>query len=113
MWITLFFYVPKLYIMGPQPKGVVSMDNLSFDITKMDSDRLRVEVYYKVGELVTELLGILYFEKAKKSFNTKPIGMDKWLCVDAKVEGLYTKDEAITPTKMIALCYDKIKMAGF
>lgn len=88
------------------------MDNLSFEITQMDPERIRVEVYYKVGELVKELLGILYFEKAKKSFNRKPVGMDQWLCVDAKVEGLYTIDKAITPPQIVRMCYDRIKEVG-
>ena len=66
-----------------------------------------------VDEILTEMLGILYFEKAKKSFNRKPVGMDQWLCIDAKVEGLYTKDKAITPPQIVRMCYDHIKAAGY
>lgn len=89
-----------------------TMNNIEFEITKID-DRLSVEVYFKMGETVRELLGILYFEKAKKSFQRKPIGMDAWACVDAKVEGLYTKDESITPKQIVARAYEEIKQAGY
>ena len=54
----------------------------------------------------------MYYEKAKKSFNRKPVGMDAWACVDAKVEGLYMKDKSITPTQIVSEGYKHIKMAG-
>lgn len=82
------------------------MDKLSFEITRMDPERICVEVYFKG---VGELLGILYFERAKRSYNRKPIGMNQWACVDAKVEGLYTKDGGITPKQIVAHCYDLVK----
>lgn len=81
--------------------NVDTFDKMSFDITQMDPTRVRVEVYFKVGEL-KEHLGILYYEKAKVGFSRKPIGMGKWACVDAKVEGLYMKDQSITPTQIVA-----------
>ena len=89
------------------------MDRLHFKITQLDSNRLCVEVYYMVGEIPTEMLGILYFEKAKKSFNRKPVGMDAWACVDAKIEGLYTKDQGITPKMIVQRCYELIKDGGY
>ena len=79
----------------------------------MDMDRVRVEVYYKISETLKEFMGIMYYEKAKKSFNRKPVGMDAWACVDAKVEGLYTKDESITPKQIVSEGYNRIKQAGF
>jgi hypothetical protein len=33
--------------------------------------------------------GVLYFEKVKAGFIRKPISMNSWACVDAKIEGLY------------------------
>lgn len=33
--------------------------------------------------------GVLYFEKVKVGFVRKPISMNSWACVDAKIEGLY------------------------
>lgn len=89
------------------------MDKLDFQITRIDEGRIRVEIYFVVGEVVKELLGILYFEKAKRSFNRKPVGMDQWVCVDAKVEGLYTKDGGITPKQIVARCYELIKQNSF
>ena len=85
------------------------MENILFDLSKIDSERIRVEVYYVDGDLIKELLGVLYFEKAKKNFNIKPIGLNEWLCVDAKVEGLYTKNGGVTPSQIIAMCQKKIK----
>jgi hypothetical protein len=50
-------------------------------------------------------LGVLYFERAKRSFNKKPLSMGGWLCVDAKVEGLYEYGgENITPKDIISYC---------
>jgi hypothetical protein len=88
-----------------------TMDKLSFDITLITPDRISVEVSFKLGDL-REHLGILYFEKAKTGFVRKPIGLNAWTCVDAKVEGLYTKDESITPTQIIEKCRELIRGAG-
>lgn len=88
-----------------------TMDKLSFELTQMDPMRVRVEVYFKVGDL-KESLGILYYEKAKVGFTRKPVGMGAWACVDAKVEGLYTKDESITPTQIVAEGRRLIEEAG-
>lgn len=89
------------------------MENFIFDVTKMDNDRIRVEVYYKVSDTLKEFMGMMYYERAKKSFNRKPVGLDAWLCVDARVEGLYTKDKAITPSQIVSEGYMQIKMAGY
>ncbi len=88
-----------------------TMDKLSFDITLITSDRISVEVCFNIGAL-KEHLGILYFEKAKRGYVRKPIGLDAWACVDAKVEGLYSKDESITPTQIVEMCRERIRMAG-
>jgi hypothetical protein len=85
-----------------------TMDKLSFDITLITPDRISVEVSFKLGDL-REHLGILYFEKAKTGFVRKPIGLNAWACVDAKVEGLYT---SITPTQIIEKCRELIRGAG-
>ena len=89
------------------------MGEIGYNIEKMDPNRIRVEVYFRVESVYVETLGILYFEKAKRSFNRKPVGMDQWACVDAKVEGLYTKDEGITPKQIVLECYRLIKEAGY
>lgn len=85
------------------------MENIAFEMSKIDSDKIRFEVYYVVENVVKELLGVLYFEKAKKTFNIKPISLNEWLCVDAKVEGLYTKNGNVTPVQIIGICQQKIK----
>jgi hypothetical protein len=89
----------------------MGMDKLSYDITLITPERCSVEVLFKVGNL-TESLGILYFEKAKRGYVRKPIGLNAWACVDAKVEGLYTKDESITPAQIIQECRKRITGSG-
>lgn len=85
------------------------MNNLDYDITQLDLNKVRVEVYYNIGES-RENLGILYFERAKTGFINKPVGLNTWTCVDAKVEGLYTKDENITPTMIVSECRRRIEL---
>lgn len=76
------------------------MDKLKFEIDKLDLNRVRVIISYLGYEL-----GVLYFERAKRSFNKKPLSMGGWLCVDAKVEGLYEYGgENITPKDIISHC---------
>jgi hypothetical protein len=84
------------------------MDNLSYNLTEIESDRLRIVIMLNDIEL-----GSLYYERAKKTFNRKPIGMNAWGCVDAKIEGLYEADENITPTEVMNKCQTLIKEAGY
>ena len=57
-----------------------------------------------------EELGSLYFERAKKIFQRKPIGMDAWGCVDAKIERLYEYGgDNITPKDIMGKCQELIK----
>ena len=78
------------------------MDKLTYELTILENDRVRIVVTMMGGEVE---LGTLYFEKAKRSFSRKPIGMDSWACVDAKVEGLYVHGgEEITPKDIVAHC---------
>ena len=73
---------------------------LTFNVDKLDQHRVRVVVLYRDHEL-----GVLYFEQAKKKFINKPVGMGGWLCVDAKIEGLYEYGgEHITPKDIISHC---------
>jgi len=76
------------------------MDKLSFNIDYLGPHRVRVIVSYLGHEM-----GVLYFEQAKKKFINKPVGMGGWLCVDAKIEGLYEYGgENITPKDIISHC---------
>jgi len=68
----------------------------------------RIRIVVLLNEEVE--LGTLYFERAKKSFNRKPIGMNAWGCVDAKVEGLYVYGgDEITPKDIVAKCQSLIR----
>ena len=86
------------------------MDKLTYELTILENDRVRIVVTMMGGEVE---LGTLYFEKAKRSFSRKPIGMDQWACVDAKVEGLYVHGgEEITPKDIVAHCQLLLRTAG-
>ena len=79
----------------------ITVDTLSYDLTQMEQDKIRIVV--KLNEEVE--LGTLYFERAKKSFQRKPIGMNAWACVDAKVEGLYVYGgDNITAKDIVGKC---------
>ena len=69
------------------------MDNLIFNLLpmvglttdKMDDTKIRIIITDKNHNEK----GVLYFEKVKVGFNRKPISMNSWACIDAKIEGLY------------------------
>jgi len=84
------------------------MDKLSYTISPMEGDRLRIVITLRDQEL-----GSLYYEKAKRTFQRKPISMGSWACVDAKIEGLYEAGLDITPTEVMVQCQQEIRMAGF
>ena len=110
MWKTIFVDIFILYV--PQPMFMymdITVDTLSYEMTVIEDGRIRMVISLK--DQVE--LGTLYFEKAKKTFQRKPIGMDGWACVDAKIEGLYVHGgEHITPKDMVRKCQDLIKQAG-
>ena len=83
--------------------------NLTYNLTQIEVGRIRITV--SLNEEVE--LGTLYFEKAKKGFTNKPIGMNSWACVDAKIEGLYQQGESITPKDIVAHCQELIRDGGF
>jgi hypothetical protein len=74
----------------------------------MEGDRLRIVITLRDQEL-----GSLYYEKAKRTFQRKPISMGSWACVDAKIEGLYEAGIDITPTEVMVQCQQEIRMAGY
>jgi hypothetical protein len=84
------------------------MDILTYNLTEMEPDRLRITITQDNTEL-----GSLYYERAKKTFNRKPIGMNAWGCVDAKIEGLYEANTDITPTEVMNKCQETIRLAGY
>ena len=84
------------------------MDILTFNLTEIETDRLRVIIKQDNTEL-----GSVYYERAKRTFQRKPIGMNAWGCVDAKVEGLYEVNTDITPTEVMNKCQEIIRLAGY
>ncbi len=85
----------------------INMTDLLYTMDKVD-DRLRFIISFKDQEV-----GSLYFEKAKRGFTNKPISMDAWLCVDAKIEKLYeVVDYEITPKQIVEVCQNMIKNGG-
>jgi len=96
----------------PLPSTILmTMDiELEYNMDVLEEDRIRMVVTAMNGQLE---LGVLYFEKAKKGFINKPVGMSGWACIDAKVEGLYVKGgQKITPKQIVARCQDIIRDAG-
>ena len=79
------------------------MDKLSYHISPLSEDRLCIEV-----SISGQSLGLIYYERAKKSFNKKPVSMDRWVCVDASVQDLYVygsmEIEVITPKMIMEEC---------
>jgi len=84
------------------------MGILTYNLTEIEPDKLRVIITKDHIEV-----GSLYYERAKKTFQRKPIGMNAWGCVDAKVEGLYEAEENITPTEVMNKCQEVIRLAGY
>ena len=85
----------------------INMTDLLYTMDKVD-DRLRFIISFNDQEV-----GSLYFEKAKRGFTNKPISMDAWLCVDAKIERLYeVVDYEITPKQIVEVCQNMIKNGG-
>ena len=84
------------------------MDKLTYNLMEIEPDRLRIIITKGHTEV-----GSLYYEKAKRVFQRKPISMGSWACVDAKIEGLYEADENITPTEVMNKCQEVIRLAGY
>lgn len=88
----------------------ITVDTLSYTMDQMEEGRIRIIISLN-GDME---LGTLYFEKAKKTFQRKPIGMDAWGCIDAKIEGLYQMGgETITPKDVVRKCQDLIRENGY
>jgi len=81
------------------------MDRLAFRVIKMEESRIRVEIMSEeMGEMAT-----LYYERGKNTYNHKPIGMDEWLCVDAKVWGNLYEIFNVTPRQILDECQKHIR----
>ena len=101
-------FVDNFILYVPQPIFIHMDINLTYSLTEIEDGRIRITISNDDKEV-----GTLYFEKAKKTFQRKPIGMNGWACVDAKIEGLYEiGGETITPKDIVKKCQDLIKEAG-
>lgn len=58
------------------------MEDLIFNIDYVDEGVIRVVI----SDHNLNQKGVLYFEKVKVGFVRKPISMNSWACVDAKIE---------------------------
>ena len=84
------------------------MTDFIYKMDKME-ERIRFIISFKEQEV-----GSLYFEKAKKGFTNKPLSMDAWVCVDAKIEKLYeVSDYEITPKESVEPCQKILTAADF
>ena len=84
---------------------LINMTDFIYKMDKIEEGRIRFIISFNEEEV-----GSLYFEKAKRGFNRKPIGMDAWVCVDAKIERLYeVSDYEIFPKHIVEVCQKMIK----
>lgn len=82
------------------------MDRLRFNADKMDDNKIRITITDKEDNQK----GLLYFEKVKVGFIKKPISMNSWACIDAKIEGLYEMGGDYSSLDILNRCQDIIKM---
>ena len=81
------------------------MTDFIYQMDKMEEGRIRFIISFNEEEV-----GSLYFEKAKKIFHRKPVSMDSWVCVDAKIERLYeVSDYDIFPKEIVEVCQKMIR----
>jgi len=76
------------------------MEDLIFNLEKIDEGVIRITI--SDHNIIQK--GVLYFEKVKVGFNRKPISMNSWACVDAKIEGLYDMGGDFTPLDILNKC---------
>ena len=79
-----------------------------YNMTEIEDGRIRIIIVQEDKEL-----GTLYFERAKRTFQRKPITMNGWACVDAKINELYDMGGEITPKEIVAHCQEMIRDGGY
>jgi hypothetical protein len=80
------------------------MEDLIFNIDYVDEGVIRVVI----SDNNVNQKGVLYFEKVKVGFNRKPISMNSWACVDAKIEGLYDMGGDYSSLDILNKCQELI-----
>ena len=84
---------------------LINMTDFIYKMDKIEEGRIRFIISFNEEEV-----GSLYFEKAKKGFTNKPLSMDAWVCIDAKIERLYeVSDYEIFPKDIVEVCQKMIK----
>lgn len=79
------------------------MERIRLEIEEMENGRVRIIIYVDDEEA-----GVMYYELAKKTFHAKPITMNKWTCVDAKITKLYDMVGDISPKDIMDLCQEEL-----
>jgi hypothetical protein len=79
------------------------MEDFIFEMSEVEEGIIRFIIYLNEVEM-----GSLYFERAKKTFHRKPVSMNSWVCIDAKVEGLFSHGHDITPKQIVERCQSLI-----
>ena len=75
----------------------MTMDHIFTHTITPNDNKLVLELHDNVGEF----MGIMYYERAKKTFTHKPISMQKWGMVDCKIERLYEKYPEVEPLDVL------------
>ena len=84
---------------------LINMTDFIYKMDVIEEGRIRFIISFNEEEV-----GSLYFEKAKKGFTNKPLSMDAWVCIDAKIERLYeVSDYEIFPKDIVEVCQKMIK----
>jgi hypothetical protein len=97
--IKIYNYMYQTYILIKHYMG-----ELGYRVVKLEDGVVRVEIFNEdMMEMAT-----LYFEHAKKGFNKKPIGMDGWVCIDARVDGPLYDYSGLSPKDIIQECRNRI-----
>ena len=81
------------------------MEDLIFNIDYVDEGVIRVVI--SDHNLIQK--GVLYFEKVKAGFVRKPISMNSWACVDAKIEGLYDMGGDYSSLDILNKCQELLR----
>jgi len=74
------------------------MDFITPKVEPLSEDRYRIELFSSNGG---EYYGVLFYERAKRGYNNKPITKG-WTCVDASVQQkLYNDNPEVTPLQVL------------
>lgn len=88
------------------------MNNLIFNLLPMVGQSTEKTDNPKIRIIITDKdhneKGVLYFERVKVGFNRKPISMNSWACVDAKIEGLYDMGGDFSSLDILNKCQELI-----